>query len=50
MLGSLMTALDGDVSSSYEYNDWVTTNYGDPNDDVRRFQFEADALPGLQIV
>jgi len=50
VLGSLMTALDGDVFFSYEYNDWVTTNYGDPNDDVRRFQFEADALPGLQNV
>ncbi|MGE0621375.1 MAG: S41 family peptidase [Pseudomonadales bacterium] len=50
VLGSLITGRDGDVFFRYEYNDWVTTNYGDPNDDVRRFQFEADALPGLENV
>lgn len=50
VLGSLMTGRDGDIFFSYEYNDWVTTNYGDPNDDVRRFQLEANALPGLQNV
>lgn len=50
VLGSLVTGRDGDIFFSYEYNDWVTTNYGDPNEDVRRFQFEAEALLGLENV
>ncbi|HEY5645473.1 MAG TPA: S41 family peptidase [Pseudomonadales bacterium] len=50
VLGSLVTGRDGDIFFSYEYNDWVTDNYGDANDDVRRFQLEADALVGLENI
>jgi len=52
ILGSLMAgnARDGQIFFSYEYNDFVSNNYGDPNDDVRRFGLEADALVGLENV
>ncbi len=52
VLGSLAAGNDrtGNVFFSYEYNQWVTDNYGDPDDDVRRFQAEAAALVGLENV
>ncbi|MGD8415630.1 MAG: S41 family peptidase [Pseudomonadales bacterium] len=52
VLGSLVVgnANAGNIFFSYEYNDFVTANYGDPNEDVRRFQVEADALEGVENV
>jgi carboxyl-terminal processing protease len=51
VLGSLMAgnARAGLIFFSYEYNDWVTNNYGGP-DDIRQFHAEADALDGLESV
>lgn len=52
VLGSLAAgnARTGSIFFSYEYNQWVTDNFGDPDDDVRRFQNEANALVGLENV
>ncbi len=52
ILGSLMAGSNrvGQIFFSYEYNDFVTTTYGNPNDDVRRFRDEVDALAGLENV
>jgi len=51
VLGSLMAgnARAGLVFFSYEYNDFVTTNFGGP-DDIRQFHNEANALTGLDNV
>ncbi|MEM8769746.1 MAG: S41 family peptidase [Pseudomonadota bacterium] len=52
VIGSLMAgnARAGQVFFTYEYNDLVTTQIGDPNNDVRRFRPEAQALEGLESV
>ncbi len=52
VMGSLMAgnARAGQVFFSYEYNDLVTTQFGDPNNDVRRFSVETEALEGLESV
>jgi C-terminal processing protease CtpA/Prc len=51
IFGSLIAgnARAGLVFFSYEYNDWVETNFGGP-DDLRQFHTEAAAIDGLQNV
>ncbi|TNF90009.1 MAG: hypothetical protein EP301_01845, partial [Gammaproteobacteria bacterium] len=53
VLGSLMAGSarqdNNTLFFSYEYNDWVTDNYGDASD-FRYFQRETSALEGLESV
>jgi len=49
VLGSLITDRVGEEFFTYEYNEWVTSNYGDSND-IRLFHDEANALPGVENV
>jgi carboxyl-terminal processing protease len=49
VLGSLITDRAGAEFFTYEYNEWVTSNYGS-SDDIRYFHDEADALPGLENI